>query len=208
MSEAASARRRVLALAAVTAGLIALGTPGTTARFHEVEQVQAGTFSSGRLDLTASPAHTAFRVHDMAPGDTVAYPVELTNAGTADLTWTPSVHVADDGALAAVLSTQTIPVTDRAACTPQTAPDASLLATPGWADPAATFTGQGAPTALAPGQLATVCLLVTLDRDAPAEYAGASATLQWVFDATQTAPAAPLQTPEESGPLEVWASSL
>lgn len=207
MSEAAPARRRVLALVAVALGLTALGTPGTSARFHEVEQVQAGSFSSGRLDLTASPAHTAFRVHDMAPGDTAAYPVELTNTGTADLTWTPSVRVTGAGALAAVLTTQTFPVTDRSACTPSAAPDGALLATPGWSDPAATFTGQSSATALAPGQLATVCLQVTLDRAAPAQYAGTSATLEWAFDAVQAAPAALLQAPEEAAPLEVWAGT-
>ncbi|WP_251153646.1 TasA family protein [Cellulosimicrobium sp. Marseille-Q4280] len=184
MSTNTTRRRRgvaLLAAAAVTA--VAVGA-GTSALFTDSEVVADNTFTSGTLDLTAAPASHAFDVRDMAPGDRVAQAITLTNSGTVQLNWTPSVRTTA-GELARVLQTQAFTVPDAASCTPGASAAGSVLNTAGWGDDLVrTFTGDVGGV-LGAGGASVLCLTVEFDRTADTTYSGTDATLEWIFDAEQ-----------------------
>lgn len=184
MSTNTTRRRRGAALlAAATVTALAVGA-GTSALFTDSEVVADNTFTAGTLDLTAAPASHAFDVRDMAPGDRVAQAITLTNSGTVQLNWTPSVR-ATDGELARVLQTKAFTVPSAAGCTPGANSSSSVLTTPGWGDDLAhTFTGNVGGV-LGAGDAAVLCLTVEFDRTADTTYSGSDATLEWVFDAEQ-----------------------
>lgn len=77
----------VLALLVVVApmALIALGADRGSASFGDTEQLGVNRLASATVDIAASPATAALRAENLAPGDTVAGEVELTNAGTIPL---------------------------------------------------------------------------------------------------------------------------
>ncbi|WP_251153629.1 TasA family protein [Cellulosimicrobium sp. Marseille-Q4280] len=198
MSSTPTRRRRATALLAATA-VVAAGAAGTSALFTDREVVDANSFTSGSLDLVAAPATQLFQVRDMAPGDVVANPLHLTNSGTTPLAWTPSVRVADAGKLAERLTTRTFPVADDASCAPGADASGSLLATGGWTDLGETFRGAG-DAYLAAGDETVVCLVVGFDYGADLSYSGATANLEWIFDAEQTDERAPVDPgPTDSG---------
>lgn len=185
MSSTPTRRRRVTALVAATAVVAAAAAGTTSALFTDREVVDDNSFVSGHLDLEPGTSSQMFTVAGMAPGDTVAYPLTLTNAGTVDLTWTPSARVAGDGVLAHELSTSAFTVPDAASCTVAATPTGPLLTGTGWTDLAATLAGTTSPDVLTPGDVATLCIQVGFNRDATIAYSGATTALEWVFDAVQ-----------------------
>jgi hypothetical protein len=77
----------VLALLVVVApmALIALGADRGSASFGDTEQLGVNRLASATVDIAVRPATAALLAENLAPGDTVAGEVELTNAGTIPL---------------------------------------------------------------------------------------------------------------------------
>jgi predicted ribosomally synthesized peptide with SipW-like signal peptide len=69
----------------VVAGLLATFGLLASAYFTSTATVGNNTFTTGTLNLTASPTSAALTLSNMAPGDKVTAPITLTNAGTLDL---------------------------------------------------------------------------------------------------------------------------
>lgn len=76
--------RKSLMLLVVT-GLVATFGLLASAYFTSTATVTNNTFTTGTLNLTASPASAALTLNTMAPGDKITAPITLTNSGTLDL---------------------------------------------------------------------------------------------------------------------------
>ena len=79
--------RRNLRASLITLGLAAVTGIGllTAALFTSTATVGGNTFSTGKVDLTASPATAAVTLANMAPGDVVTAPITVANSGTLAL---------------------------------------------------------------------------------------------------------------------------
>lgn len=95
-------RRRgsvVLATVALLAGLLLGGTQGSYAFWSDSDDVVAGTFTTGTLDLTVDGqqgaptayAETELSLAKMVPGESVAATLTIRNAGDAPFTWVPTI---------------------------------------------------------------------------------------------------------------------
>lgn len=95
-------RRRgsvVLATVALLAGLLLGGNQGSYAFWSDSDDVVAGTFTTGTLDLTVDGqqgaptayAETELSLLKMVPGESVAATLTIRNAGDASFTWVPTV---------------------------------------------------------------------------------------------------------------------
>lgn len=62
-----------------------LGVAATGAIFTDTESVSANAFSTGTLDLSASPSSAVVSLSGMAPGDEVVAPLEIANDGSLEL---------------------------------------------------------------------------------------------------------------------------
>ena len=72
----------------LSAGLLATGTVGGAwAAFTDSESVGSNTFSTGTLDITASPATALFNATNMSPGTVVHAALTVTNSGSLPLTY-------------------------------------------------------------------------------------------------------------------------
>ncbi|MBI4198836.1 MAG: hypothetical protein HY533_06980 [Chloroflexi bacterium] len=75
----------------ILAGVLAIGLLSggvrlaTLALFTETQSVGANTFSTGTVNITASPASALITFATMAPGDVVTNPMTVTNDGTLQL---------------------------------------------------------------------------------------------------------------------------
>lgn len=75
----------------ILAGVLAIGLLSggvrlaTLALFTETQSVAANTFSTGTVDISASPASALITFATMAPGDVVTNPMTVTNNGTLQL---------------------------------------------------------------------------------------------------------------------------
>jgi spore coat-associated protein N len=79
-------RRRLLnAILILGLSLVTIGGLVTAALFTDTASVGANAFSTGSVDISASPASAAVTFSTMAPGDVVTNPITVSNAGTLQL---------------------------------------------------------------------------------------------------------------------------
>lgn len=91
----ATATRAVLTVALVLFGLAAV-TARSLALFTDSAQADFNTFSTGTIDLTASPASAVVNMPAMVPGDQVTAPLRLTNSGSLDLRYAATSTTTED----------------------------------------------------------------------------------------------------------------
>ncbi len=82
-AEPSRERRRLwLGMLVVALSLTGLSSLVTGAFFTDTQLVTANTFSTGTVKLGVSPASAAVTLANMAPGDTVTGPINISNTGT------------------------------------------------------------------------------------------------------------------------------
>ena len=74
--------RLVLSLVALGVSVVGLTSVVTGAFFTDQVDVNGNVFTTGSVDLSASPATAVVTASNMAPGDTVTAPLTVNNAGT------------------------------------------------------------------------------------------------------------------------------
>ena len=96
----------VVSVGAVTAMTVAaVGVSVTGAVFSDSQVVAANSFTSGTVDISASPANTIISLSGMAPGDVVTAAVTVGNGGSLELRYALSSVTSED-VLAGQLSTE------------------------------------------------------------------------------------------------------
>ncbi len=93
---------RILASIAVLAMAGAVFTVSSLALFTDSESVTGNAFTTGSVDLTATPATAVVTAAGMAPGDQVTAPLDVANSGTLELRYALS-SVTTENVLAAEL---------------------------------------------------------------------------------------------------------
>ena len=79
------ARYRRIRLVASAGALIAGVWGSTMALYADTDTAATGTFTTGTLDIGASPVSSVLTMSNMAPGDVVTAPLTVTNLGSLDL---------------------------------------------------------------------------------------------------------------------------
>ena len=69
---------------------------GTSAIFTDNDSIGSNSFTTGSVDITASPASAVFNVPAMAPGDTQTAPIAVTNTGTLQLRYAVTSTSSED----------------------------------------------------------------------------------------------------------------
>lgn len=183
--------RLALTIAVVTGALAALGM-SSLALFTDSETVGSNTFSTGTLDLTASPASAVFTVPAMAPGDEEVRSLTIGNSGSVALRYA-ATSTTDENVLAGELD-MTIKVGVTTCSTAGFDTDGTAIYGP--ADLGST-TGvvlfgdatQGADPGdrtLGPSTSEVLCIRVALPLSASNASQGATSTATFQFDAEQT----------------------
>lgn len=72
----------VLGLVALAVSAIGATSVVTGAFFTDTQDVDGNSFTTGSVDLTATPATAVVTMSNMAPGDVVTAPLTVNNAGT------------------------------------------------------------------------------------------------------------------------------
>ena len=190
----AGAQRRRLALVA-TALLAAVGlfTVGVNALYTDTATVPANTFTTGDLDLTASPASAAIVYSGMIPGDTVTQPLTVANTGSAALRYAMQ-STTTENVLAAQLDL-TVKVGVSSCTTAGFDASGTLLYGPGDLGATAAMavfgsSAQGAQAGdrtLSSGATETLCLRVQLPLSSSNSFQGTSTTATFSMVAEQTA---------------------
>jgi len=188
-------RRRLLAAIGVAGlSLVTLGTLTTGALFTDSQDLGANSFTTGTLTLGLNPTTALFSVANMAPGDSVARPLTVSNAGTLGLRYAVTGTATDpDGkGLRDQLAFSVYSGVSAAACTAGTFTGGTLLfgSTPLGAS-AAVFgnPAQGAQAgdrALAAAASETLCFVADLPLSTDNTFQNATSTVSFTFDAEQT----------------------
>lgn len=169
----------VAVLVASTASLAALSSG---AWFTDTDQISGNVFSTGTIDLDATPNSAAISLSNMAPGDVVVAPITVNNTGSVAMKYTMSGSAT--GSLAPALQTSVrsgvsscSPAGFDATGAPVGAPNTVLGAK------AALGTRYGVPSLASD----VLCVKVALPGAATSNvYQNTSATLVFDFDGTQT----------------------
>ena len=171
---------------AVSAGVLVAGVWGSSMALFTDSQAENASFSSGTLDLAASPSPTLLNVTNMAPGDVVYAPLSLTNNGTLDLRW--SMTSADGGGSdSGFLGALAFAVVQNATC------DATAFGGAPLATGAVPTLAIGDPTAgaqpgdqtLAPSATSDLCFRVTFPTSADNTLQAKTASATLTFAAEQ-----------------------
>ena len=88
--------RVLMAIAILIASLGALGTTLTGAVFSDSESVVSNAFSTGTVDIAASPASAVVSFSTMAPGDKVTASLTVTNDGSLELRYAVTSTSSED----------------------------------------------------------------------------------------------------------------
>jgi spore coat-associated protein N len=181
----------------VTAGLIGLGS----ALFTSTQTVAANTFTTGTVIISTNPATAAVTLVNMAPGDVIAAPITVSNAGTLSLRYAISSTATNGDGLGLMSQLQLVVKTGVTTCTAPAAINTNVDATG-----TAIYTGAlgdasvaglniiGDPTTgaqLGDRVLATtaseiLCFRVELPKTSSNAYQGATTTATFAFVAEQT----------------------
>ena len=184
--------RVLMAIAILIASLGALGTTLTGAVFSDSESVVSNAFSTGTVDIAASPSSAVISFSTMAPGDKVTAPFTVTNDGSLELRYALTSTSSEDF-LAAQLD-MTIKTGVSVCNNGQFGNDGSVIYGPG---DLGTSTGanvigdpaQGADTGdrvLAASAAETLCIQIELPLGTGNSYQGLSTDATLVFAAEQT----------------------
>lgn len=182
---------KILASLAVLAFAGAIFTVASLALFTDQENVGGNAFTTGSVDLVATPATAVVTMPAMAPGDQVTAPLDVANSGTLDFRYAVTSTTTEN-----VLAGQlTLTVKSGVA----TCDDANFAATgtvlySGILGTTATSTifgsnAQGADPgdrALAGGVNEVLCFNVSLPLAATNASQGLTSTATFTFDAEQT----------------------
>ena len=182
---------KILASVAILALAGGIFTVASLALFTDQETVTGNAFSTGTVDLVATPATAVVTASAMAPGDQVTAPLTVDNSGTLDFRYAVTSTTTED-----VLASE-LQLTVKESVT--TCDDANWTA-----DGTTIFSGvlgstgttailgsnvQGADPGdrvLAPGNSEVLCFNVTLPLAATNASQGLSSTATFTFDAEQT----------------------
>lgn len=82
-----------LAVLGVAGGLV---TVGSLALFSDQETAAGNAFTTGTVDLVASPASAVLTMPAMAPGDQVTAPMTVTNSGTIEFRYALTSTTTED----------------------------------------------------------------------------------------------------------------
>jgi predicted ribosomally synthesized peptide with SipW-like signal peptide len=185
-------RRSLKVLLSVALLMVAVGmvTVTSLAVFTDSENVTGNTFTTGTVDIAATPATAVVTMPAMAPGDQVTAPLTVDNLGTLDLRYSVTSTTTEDVLAAALVLSIKSGVTT---CTNAgfTADGTSLYS--GVLGTVATSAimgniAQGADAGdrtLAPGGSEILCVNVALPLAATTGQ-GATTTATFTFDAEQT----------------------
>ena len=185
--------KRKLALTAAILVLITGFLASTVlAVFTDLTTNDGNSFSSGTVDLTVSPATAAVTLANMAPGDRVTEPLDVTNSGLLDLRYAVESTTTEDTLASALELTVKTGVTN---CTPGGfASSGTVVAGPVALGSTATAAvlgdvAQGADAGdrnLGPGATETLCLDVALPLATDNTAAGLTPTATFSFRSEQT----------------------
>lgn len=183
---------KVLATVAVLALAGGVFTISSLALFTDAENVTGNTFTTGSVDLVATPATAVVTATAMVPGDQQTAPLDVANSGTLELRYAVTSTTTED-----VLASELV-LTIKSGVT--TCDDANWTV-----DGAVLYTGilgasggtaiigdvaQGAQAGdrvLAAGANEVLCVNVTLPLTAPDTVQGLTSTATFAFAAEQTA---------------------
>lgn len=196
-SEPSGSRRggsgvKILASIAVLALAGAVFTVSSLALFTDSESVTGNAFTTGSVDLTATPATAVVTAAGMAPGDQVTAPLDVANSGTLELRYALSSVTTEDTLAAELVLTVKDGVT--------TCDDANWTAdgTDLYAGVLGTMVGvplvgdaaqgsQAGDRVLAAGASEVLCVNVSLPLSAGSSAEGQSTSATFTFEAEQTA---------------------
>ncbi len=183
---------KILASIAVLALAGAVFTVSSLALFTDSESVTGNAFTTGSVDLTATPATAVVTAAGMAPGDQVTAPLDVANSGTLELRYALSSVTTEDTLAAELVLTVKDGVT--------TCDDANWTAdgTDLYAGVLGTMVGvplvgdaaqgsQAGDRVLAAGASEVLCVNVSLPLSAGSSAEGQSTSATFTFEAEQTA---------------------
>ncbi len=199
MSEEASPTRRRRAtvqktLATVFAGGLAVAAllVVSLALYTDTENVTNNTFSTGTIDLTATPATAVVTMPAMFPGDQITAPLTIGNAGSAQLRYAMTSTTTEDtlaGELVLTVKSSVTTCSDAGfgvdGTVLYTGPLGTVASTPVFGDP--TPGTDGGDRVLAAGTNEILCVNVALPLAATSISEGLSTTATFTFDGEQTA---------------------
>jgi len=193
--EEKSRKRRLLAVIGIAGlSLVTLGTLTTGALFTDSQDLGANSFTTGTLVLGLNPTTALFSVANMAPGDTVARPLAVTDAGTLGLRYAVTATATDpDGkALRNQLQFNVFSGVSAANCLAGVTVGGTALYGPAAIGASSAIFGdpaQGAQpgdrTLLAAGS-ETLCFVATLPLATDNTFQNAATTASFTFAAEQT----------------------
>ncbi len=183
---------RILASLAVLALAGGVFTVSSLALFTDSEDVTGNAFTTGSVDLTASPATAVVDAAGMAPGDQVTAPLDVANSGTLELRYSMASTTTEDLLAAELVLTVKEGVTTcddgnwgADGTTLYAGPLGSMAGTAVIGDP--TQGGQTGDRVLAATATEPLCINVALPLSAGSAVEGQSTTATFTFDAEQTA---------------------
>ncbi len=183
---------RLLASVAVLALAGGVFTVSSLALFTDQESVTGNAFSTGSIDLVATPATVAITDLNMLPGDQVTAPLTVSNSGTLEFRYSMT-STTDENTLASDL-VMTVK-SDVTTCTDATWQADGVVLYSGILGSTTTAnvmgdvaTGsQAGDRVLASAAAEELCFNVTLPAAADNSVAGLASTAIFTFDAEQTA---------------------
>lgn len=186
--------RRIAATVVVLAAFAGLLTISAWAVFTDTASVGSNTFTTGTVDISASPASAVVTFSNMAPGDSVTNSLVVTNAGSLDLRYAISASATNTDGKGLkdqlTLTIKTIDVTTPA--TPCDNFDGTQLYTGDLDGTTGKLVGdntQGAQAGdrtLAASASETLCFRVQLPLGTGNAFQNATTTATFTFDAEQT----------------------
>ncbi len=183
---------RLLASAAVLALAGGVFTVSSLALFTDQESVTGNAFSTGSIDLVATPATVAITDLNMLPGDQVTAPLTVSNSGTLEFRYSMNSTTDEDVLASELVMTVKSGVTT---CTDATWQADGVVLYSGVLGSTTTAnvmgdvaTGaQAGDRVLASAAAEELCFNVTLPASATNAVAGLASTAIFTFDAEQTA---------------------
>lgn len=178
-------RRLAASVAVLAAAVGTLGAVSSGAWFTDSDTIGGNTFTTGTVQLDASPASAAFNVSNMAPGDVVYREITVANSGSLALRYAVTQSVGTgDTALAGVLDRE---VRTASTCDAAGFNAGTAIATPGkvststvFGNPDTAQTGTvgtvGADRVLAAGASEKWCVKVSLPTSVDNTYANKAIT--------------------------------
>jgi predicted ribosomally synthesized peptide with SipW-like signal peptide len=177
-----------MALALIASALLVVGgVASSLAIFTDTETVGGNAFTTGSIQLTASPTTALLTASALMPGDSVNGTLVLSNPGTAQLRYAMSASAtnADGLGLASQLSLAIRTLGTSCAAFDGTLLFAGSIGSASIGNPAAG--AQAGDRALAGATSETLCFRATLPLATGNGYQNAATTATFTFDAEQTA---------------------